>query len=126
MVYTDTAITLLTLKRAISLTSGLNAKIRLVAVHSVPYPRDFDCPSWVHAYLVERLIELSDGCPVPVTPLVVMARSREEGLESVLEPESLIVIGSRRRPWRTPEERLARVLADVGHRVALIHVAAGG
>jgi hypothetical protein len=110
------------LARAESLTRGLNARIALVAVHSVPYPTTFGCPSSTHAFLVEALVELSAECRLPVKAQVVLARSREDGLQYALQPSSTVLMGSGRRPWRTAEERLARRLASDGNKVILIYV----
>ena len=61
-------------------------------------------------------------CPLPVTPQVVLARSREDGLRFALNPGSTVLVGTRKRLWRTSEERLARMLAADGHKVVLVHV----
>lgn len=123
VLYTEPELTEALLRHAVALTAGLDAKIHLVAVHTVPYPCDFECPASVHAYLVERLVDLASRCQVPVRPEVVLARSREEGFQFALEPESTVLVGSRKRLWRTSEEKLARILAHEGHKVALVHVA---
>jgi hypothetical protein len=120
--YTVPEMTQAVLERAESLTAGLNARISLVAVHCVPYATTFGCPSSTHAFLVERMVELSAGCRLPVQAQVVLARSRDEGLQYVLQPGSTVLLGSRRRRWRTPEERLARKLAGDGNKVVLIYV----
>ena len=120
--YTAPELTRAVLGRAVSLTTGLNARIALVAVHSVPYATTFGCPSSTHAFLVERLVELSAECRLPVNAQVVLARSRDEGLQYALKPGSTVLMGSLRRPWRTAEERLARRLASGGNKVALIYV----
>ena len=120
--YTAPAVTRAVLARVESLTAGLNARILLVAVHAVPYATTFGCPSSTHAFLVERMVELSAGCRLPVQAQVVLARSRDEGLQYVLQPGSMVLLGSRRRRWRTPEERLARKLAGEGHKVVLVYV----
>src|ERR1035438_6024716 len=86
VLYTEPATTEALLRHAVTLTAGLDAKIHLVAVHTVPYPCDFECPASIHAHLVERLVELASRCPLPVRPEVVLARSREEGLQFALEP----------------------------------------
>ena len=122
VLYTDPVLTEALLRHAVTLTAGLHARIQLVAVHTVPYPADFECPASVHAYLVERLIELASRCPLPVNPVVVLARSRAEGFEFALERESTVLVASRKQLWRTSEERLARILAREGHKVALVHV----
>jgi hypothetical protein len=120
--FTVPTVTQAVLERAESLTAGLNARISLVAVHSVPYASTFGCPSSTHAFLVEQLVELSAGCRLPVHAQVVLARSRDEGLQYVLRPGSTVLLGSRRRRWRTPEERLARKLAGDGNNVVLVYV----
>ncbi len=123
VLYSEPALTEALLRHAVALTTGLHAKIHLIAVHTVPYPADFECPASVHAHLVQRLIELADRCPVPVSPVVVLARSRAEGFEFALEPESTVLVASRKHLWRTEEEKLARILAHEGHKVALVHIA---
>ena len=47
--YTEWSVTDALLKRAAALTAGLNARLTLVAVHTVPYPAPFGCPAAVHA-----------------------------------------------------------------------------
>lgn len=120
--YTEWALTNVLLKRASELTAGLNAKVTLVAVHTVPYPAAFHCPASIHAHLVEQLVDLASRCPLSVTPQVVLARGRDEGFQFVLRPEAMVLVGSRKRPWRTAEERLARTLARDGHKVVLVHI----
>jgi hypothetical protein len=120
--YTVPNVTRAVLARAESLTAGLNARISLVAVHSVPYATTFGCPTSTHAFLVEQLVELSAECRLPVDAQVVLARSREDGLQYALKPGATVLMGSQRRPWRTAEERLARRLASDGNKVVLIYV----
>jgi hypothetical protein len=120
--FTEPSMTDAVLKRAAALTAGLNARVALVAVHAVPYSRDFSCPSATHAFLVEQLVELAGRCELPVSAEVVLARSREEGFRHALKPSSTVLVGTRKRPWRTAEEKLARALARDGHQVVLMHV----
>jgi hypothetical protein len=120
--YTEPAVTRAVLARVESLTTGLNARISLIAVHSVPYATTFGCPSTTHAFLVEQLLELSAECRLPVNAQVVLARSRDEGLQFALKAGSTVLLGSRRRAWRTAEERLARKLAGSGNKVVLVYV----
>jgi hypothetical protein len=120
--FTERALTEAVLKRASVLTAGLKATIRLVAVHAIPYPQPFHCPTALHAHLVEQLVDLASRCPVAVDPKVVLARYRDEGFRHVLKPASIVLIGSRKRFWPTREEKLARALARDGHMVALVHL----
>jgi hypothetical protein len=119
--YTEWSVTDALLKRAVALTAGLNAKLTLVAVHTVPYAAPYGCPSAVHAHLVEQLVDLASRCPLPVNPQVVLARGRAEGFAYVLKPESIVLLGARKHWWRTREEKLARRLARDGHKVVLLH-----
>ena len=120
--FTEWAVTEVVMQRAAVFASRLNASLMLLAVHTLPYPMAFGCPALVHAHLVEQLIELASRCPLPVNPQVVLARSCEEGFRHALKPESTVLLGTRRRLWKTSEERLAAALARDGHHVALVHV----
>ena len=62
--YTEWALADATLQRAAVLAAGLNVRVRLVAVHSVPYAASFGCPAAVHAHLVEQLVDLASRCQV--------------------------------------------------------------
>src|SRR5665811_852889 len=53
--YTEPGLTRALLRKAVALTAGLQARISLVAVHTVPFPADFRCPASTHTFLVDRL-----------------------------------------------------------------------
>jgi hypothetical protein len=120
--HTDESITAAVLQRAARLTAGLDARVTLLAVHTVPYPASFASGAASHAHLVGQLAEIAAQSPIPTTPQVVLARGRSEGFRYMLKPESTVLIGTRRHLWQTAEERLARALAHDGHKVALLHV----
>jgi hypothetical protein len=120
--YTDFVTTRAVLDRAAAMTAGLSARISLVAIHAIPYPADFGCPTAVHSFLVQQLVDLTSQCPLPVDAQVVLARTHEDGFRHVLKPQSTVLVGSRRRLWKTPEERMANALVQDGHKVVLIHV----
>ena len=123
VVHTEKALTAAVLPRVAGLVSGLDARIQLLAVHAVPFPASFASASASHAHLVAQLSDLAGQCPLLVTPQVVMARYRHEGFRFALPEESTVLVGTRRRPWRTHEERLASALANDGHKVVLLRVA---
>lgn len=120
--YTEFSLAVAAMERVSAFGARLSVQIRLVAVHTVPYPARFECPAAVHANLVEQLIQLASRSPVSVCPQVVLARNRMEGFQSVMRPESTVVMASRRRPWRTPEERLAAAFTAQNHNVALFYL----
>jgi hypothetical protein len=120
--FTEWALAEATIRRAVVLAADLPVALQLIAVHTVPYPLQFGCLAGVHAILVEQLIELASDCPLPVHPRVVLARSRQDGFRSAMTERSTVLIGSRKRPWKTAEERLGDMLAEDGHQVILAHV----
>lgn len=120
--HTEWRLTATLLKRAAHLVAGLNARVILLAVHTVPYPASFASAAASHAHLVGQLADLATQSALPVTPQVVMARGREDGFHYMLKPESTVLIGTRKHVWQTAEERLARSLAGRGHKVALFHI----
>ena len=67
-------------------------------------------------------VALASRCTLPVSAEVVLARSREEGFRHALKPSATVLVGARRRPWRTAEEKLARALVRDGRQVVLMHV----
>jgi len=120
--FTDAPTTRSVLARMHTLMAGLNARILLVAVHSLPYPAPFTCPTATHAFLVDQLLELSSECPMPVASQVVLARSREDGFRHAVSTEATVVLGTHKHIWRTAEERLAKMLVADGHKVILLHI----
>jgi hypothetical protein len=120
--YTEWPLGSAALDRAAVLAARLSATVRLVAVHTVPYPMPFECPALAHACLVEKLIDLASRSSLTVHPQVILARSRIEGFRAAMQPESTVLLAGRRGIWKTPEDRLAAVLAGEGHKVALFYV----
>jgi K+-sensing histidine kinase KdpD len=108
------------MERAAVLAAGLNVALKLVAVYVAPYPADLDCPTAMEEHLTARLAELAERSTLHSSVELVVARDRGEGLRQVLPPVSTVLLGSRRRWWRTAEERLARALTRQGHHVSLI------
>ena len=122
VLHLDGTLTPAVLKRAGELTAGLNASIMLLAVHTVPFPASYASAAASHAHLVAQLVDLAEACPVPVSTHVVLARGLKEGVRYVLKDESTVLVGTRRHLWKSREERLARSLAEDGHKVALVRV----
>lgn len=120
--FTEWSLTLAALRRLPHLTAGLNARVKLVAVHTMPYQTGLYCPTLVHAHLVQQVTDLAAQCELPIEPHVVLAHSREEGFRHALTARSTLFVGSRRHWWRTAEESLARLLAAEGYRVALLYI----
>ena len=120
--YCEPALTGAVLKKAAQMAAGLDAHVSLIAVHTLPYPLPFVCPTLVHAYLVEQLMELASHAGLPVNPQVVLARDRTEAFRFAIPKGSTVLVGTRKRLWRTAEEKLARRLALDGHHVAVVPI----
>jgi hypothetical protein len=120
--YTEWSVTSAVLRHAVTLATGLNVRIQLIAVHTTPYPASIGAPALVHAHLVEQLVDLANCCPMPVNPQVVLARYWDQGFRYAMKPQSTVLVGTRSRLWRTHEEKLAQALAREGHQVILLHI----
>jgi len=118
--YTHPSITREALAATAALTGGLSARVVLAAIHVVPFPADLHFPELVRIHLEARLAELAAESPAPVEPVVVLARSEEEGIACIAPRGATVIIGSRKSLWPTWERRLARRLKRCGHPVAVI------
>jgi hypothetical protein len=105
------------LKYAGSFAKDLNARIRLIDVHVVPYGVPLDKPTVSPRHLTRRLRQLASESEVPIVGEVVYARDWEQGFRRSLAPGSLVLMAIRRSWWRTSEKRLAARLRKLGHRV---------
>src|SRR5262245_46807228 len=72
------------LKYAASFANDLNATIRLIDVHVVPYGVPLDEPTVSPKHLTRRLRELAQESPLSVSADVVYARDWEQGLRRSL------------------------------------------
>jgi hypothetical protein len=71
-------------------------------------------------YLQKELTAAAEGCQIPLQVQILYARDRVEALRLLLAKETVLVLPTRRRWWRTSEESLARTLTRAGHKVALV------
>ncbi|MEQ1948166.1 MAG: hypothetical protein ABL995_13310 [Bryobacteraceae bacterium] len=112
---------------AANLASGMHAKLVAHFAQVVPYPLPLKSPP-VPVELVARILkeqvldDLWDRQFTGTSATLYLCRDRAETLREALKPESLVVMGTKRRWWRTSEERLARQLTRDGHRVLLVRV----
>ncbi len=117
VVFTSARPTIAALKRAGELATRLNARITLVAPQVVPYPLPLSSPPVLIDFSEQRFRAIADESPVETTVRVYLCRDREETLLAMLKPQSLVVVGGRKRWWPTEEKRLARKLRRAGHEV---------
>lgn len=97
----------------------LSAKIRLVATEVVPFRLPLECPMISRRFLRQRqalLVREAGIDEEAVTIQICLCRDPQMALREFLAPRSLLVVGGKRR-WWTPERRLSKWLARIGHQV---------
>jgi hypothetical protein len=122
VLYTGPKLTPVALDTAAQLTKGLDFHLVLLAVHIVPYPLQLRALGNIENHLAEQLQTVAAASSLPVAARIVFARDVSEAFRQAVRPESLVLIGSRKRWWRTWSDRWARDLAAQGFRTALVHV----
>lgn len=124
VIATDYPGTLAAVRTAGQLARDLSARIRLVALQCVPYPREYDEPPVSPKQCGAQLTGLVERCGsaisnTPLAPMVEIRFCRDDWQELVLllAPHSVVVIGKRTPWWPKQEDRLARRLRKQGHHV---------
>jgi len=117
VIYTTPSSMRETLRTAIALAGNMSATVTLVVPQVVPYPLPLDQSPKSSAFTERRSRELAAWAPEVTAVQICMGRESDQTIDSVLAPHSLVVIGGRRRWWRSREERLARQLRRRGHDV---------
>ncbi len=115
--FTDASGTLAAMRMAAQLGRSPDARINLVALQAVPYELELTRPSIALGWLEEKLFAVASKVPIDTCVNIILCRDARWALRQVLAPHSLVVIGARRRWWRTKEQRLAERLRQDGHQV---------
>jgi hypothetical protein len=119
VVFTSVETTVHALRKAGVLATRLSAHITLVVPQVVPYPLSLTSPPILLDFSERRFRVIAAESSVDTTVRIYLCRDQMETLAAVLEPQSLIVLGGRKRWWPTEERRLARKLRRAGHEVIL-------
>jgi hypothetical protein len=101
--------------------TDLEVHVSLLDVQIVPFHRSLNDPPIDTKFSAQRLRDLVCGARVSGRADVVYARDWFDGFRRVLHPASLVIVCSKRRWWRTREEKLARILTKAGHHGVLLH-----
>jgi len=121
--YRTPELTRAALKYASTFAGGLNAQLRLIDIHVVPYGVPLDKPTVDPKHLTRRIRNLANESTLPVSAEIVYARDWEHGLRRTLGPGSLVLMAIKRAWWRTAEKRLAARLRKLGHQVIWVDCA---
>jgi hypothetical protein len=117
VVYTSDRATLSAMQKAAVLADSLHARLTLVYPQIVPYPRPLTSPPVLPEFTEKRLHTIASQIPVDTEIQVCLCRDREDALAATLKPQSVVVLGGRKRWWPTAEKSLARKLRRAGHEV---------
>jgi hypothetical protein len=122
VIFTTPRATALALKAAAAFAADLEACIRLRAVIAVPIGLPLESPQisipFMQRTLTQLVTQLDDR--LNITIHLYVSRDRINTFVRVLRPNSLVMIGGRRRPWPTEESRTVRQLHSKGHRVVFV------
>jgi hypothetical protein len=122
---TSPELAVVTLRALTGMAEGLSVEEVLTAVRIVPYPLPLDRPDVRRSHLVRQLRTLADPFTIRLRIRLVFARDLISAFRKTLPPASLVLLATKRRWWRTAEERLARALKGDGHRVVLLNSGIG-
>jgi hypothetical protein len=117
VVFTSVEATLAALKEAGNLANSLGVRITLVVPQVVPYPLPLETPPVLVEFNENRFRVIASLSPVETSVQIYLCRDQFETLTSVLKAGSIVVLGGRKRWWRTKEERLSRRLRRAGYEV---------
>ncbi len=107
VLFTDVKHTLTALRSAANLACDLNATIRILYPYAVPYPLSVGHPPVGREFLARQVRTIANGCSIPTQIDVCLCRDAESIVLRLLEPHSIVVLGSKRK-W-------ARFLSRNGH-----------
>ena len=117
--FTTPELTRAALDAANRMGAGLNATLRLVKVQVVPFPLDLDQSPVYIDFLKDQMAQFQSD--LPVAGEIRLAREFEAGLLGTLGRDSVVILATRKRPWRTRSERLAASLRRTGYKVVLVN-----
>jgi hypothetical protein len=120
VLHTGSKLTPAAIEAAANLTKGLNFRLVVIAVHILPYPLQLTAVAAMKEHLEAELARVTERSAMPVAARIVFARDLAEAFRQSVHPESLVLIGERRRWWPTRASKWARELAKCGFRTALI------
>jgi hypothetical protein len=122
VIFTTPQATRAALQAADAITPSGESRIHFLIPQVVPMGFPLDRPPVSVAFAEQRAAGMARECcrSTAVQVRIVLCGDRDQCLERTLSPNSLVMIGSRKQPWLASEQKLARRLRAMGHRV--IHV----
>jgi hypothetical protein len=120
VLFTTTRATLSALRMAGRLADDLGARIRIIVPQVVPFPLELTRPPVGPDFTARRVRTIVAEHAVETEIEICLCREKVDAALSALKPNSLVVVGGRKRFWRTEETRLAELIRRQGHQVVFI------
>lgn len=117
--------TISALRAATCLATNLGAQIALIGVEVVPSPRLLQKPPVPVVLLERRLCGLVYQAGIfeqEIRIQLCLCRDQRKGLQMILHPHSLVVLGGHDRWWSKRERHLKQFLTGLGHQVIVAQV----
>ena len=141
VIFTTPEGTLAALRTAQDLARNLGLQISLVIAQVVSFHFPLERPDVSIDFLKQRSLALVSQSDIEADQVHIelyFCRDRKQCLQRILVPNSVVVIGARKRWWARPERKLEEFIRSLGHRVisvdtkstpgneARCHIHAGG
>lgn len=123
VIFTTPKGTMAALKAAQELAHSLDAQTLLLVPQVVPRQFPISSPPVSIAFTQRRACAIAAECQKDgeIQVQVYLCGDRRKCLLQALKPQSLVVIGGRKRWWPAPEQKLAQALRDEGHKVIFVN-----
>jgi hypothetical protein len=120
VVFTSIDWTLKALEKARELAKPLDANIVVVAVQGVPFPLPLDLPPVPMEFVVRRFEKKAGEFPARTHIAAYLCRNPMEAFKRILNRNSQVVIGVKKRWMPSHNERLAKKLRRAGYDIILV------
>ncbi len=120
VLFTTTQGTLSALRMAGKLAHDLGARIRVIVPQVVPFPLDLSHPPVKPEFTARRVCTMVSRHAIETEIQVCLCRDKLDAPFAVLKPNSIVVVGGRKRFWRTEETRMADSIRRRVHQVVFI------
>lgn len=123
VVFTTAKGTMAALKAAQVLAHDLDAQTLLLVPQVVPLQFPLSSPPVSIAFTQRRAYAMAMDCQRggDIRVQVYLCGDRQKCLIKVLKPQSLVLIGGKKRWWPAPEQKLAEALRVGGHKVIFVN-----
>jgi hypothetical protein len=120
VLFTTTKGTHSALRMAGKLAGDLGARIRLIVPQVVPFPLELSHPPVKPEFIARGVCTMVSQHAIETEIQICLCREKLDAPLSVLKPNSIVVVGGRKRFWRTEETRIAELIRRQGHQVVFI------